>query len=121
LKGSTITGSASYLVLGQHRLHVARERGHVVQVERLEVRRSQHGEHARNRLGLGGVDAPDAGVGVGRTREVAIEHAGQLQVVDVVPLALDEADVLDPFSLATYPLQAFGALLAGHLAHSAAS
>ncbi len=40
-----------HLFLGQHRLHVAGKRRHVVQVERLEVGRGQHREHARDGLG----------------------------------------------------------------------
>ena len=112
-----------HLLLGQHRLDVAGERRHVMQVERLEVGRGQHREYARDRLGLGGVDRLDAGVAVRRTVEVSVKHSRQLQVVDVVALALDEADILDPLALAAHSLQAFRALLAGrrHLVHSAAS
>ena len=99
-----------HLLLGQHRLHVAGERRHVVEAERLQVGGGQHGEHAGQRGRLGGVDLLDAGVGVGRADEVAVDHAGQLQIVDVVALALGEADVLDALALAAEALQLLGAL-----------
>ncbi len=54
-----------HLILGEHRLHVAGQRRHVMQAERLEVGRRQHRQHARHRLGLGGVDLLDAGVAMG--------------------------------------------------------
>jgi hypothetical protein len=112
-----------HLLLGQHRGYVARERGHVVQAERLEVGRGQNREHARHRLGLGRVDFLDTGMGVRRAREVAIQHAGQLQVVDIVAFALNETDVLDALALAADALELFGPFGGGggHVVHSAAS
>ena len=73
--------------------------------------------------GLGGVDVLDARMRVRRAVEVAIQHAGQLQVVDVVALALDEADVLDALAPAAHAFQFLGALGGGggHVVHSAAS
>ena len=60
---------------------------------------------------------------VRRAVEVAVDHAGQLEVVDIAALALDEADVLDALALAAHALQLLGALGAGrrHVVHSAAS
>ena len=112
-----------HLLLRQHRLHVAGERRHVVQAERLQVGGGQHRHHARHRLRLGGVDLLDPRMAVGRADEVAVDHAGQLQVVDIVALALDEADVLDALALAAHALELLGAFGGGggHVVHSAAS
>ena len=59
----------------------------------------------------------------GERDEVAVQHARQLQVVDVVAFALDEADVLDALALAAHALELFGALGGGggRVGHSAAS
>ena len=94
-----------HLVVGEHHLHVAGERRHVGEVDGLQRFGREHGEDAGHRGGLGRVDLLDAGVGVRRAGEVAVEHAGQLQVVDVVALALDEADVLDALALAAHALE----------------
>ena len=102
-----------HLLVGEHGLHVAGERRHVVEAERLQVGGGEHGEHAGERLAPCCVDRLDPGVGVGRADEVAVEHAGQLQVVDVVALALDEADVLDALALAAEALELLGALGGG--------
>ena len=112
-----------HLLLGEHGLHVAGERRHVVQVERLQIGCGEHREHARNRLGLTGVDVLDARVRVRRPCEVAVEHARQFQVVDVIAFALDEADILDALALAAHSLELFGALGGGggRVGHSAAS
>jgi len=113
-----------HLLLGEHRLHVAGERRHVVQIEGFEIRRGEHRDDAGQRLGLGGVDLPDAGVAVGRAHEVAVQQAERLHVVHVVALALDEADILDALALAAHALEAVGALGGGRrgdLVHSAAS
>ncbi len=41
-----------HLALGEHCLHVARERRHVVQVQGLQVLGREHRPHARQRLGF---------------------------------------------------------------------
>src|SRR6202035_6108390 len=89
----------------------------------LERLGGDHRDTARHGGCLGGVDLLDAGVRMRRTHEVAIQHAGQLEVVDVVALALDEADVLDALASAAHALQLLGALGrgGGHVVHSAAS
>ena len=112
-----------HLLLGQHRRHVAGQGRHVVQAERLQVGGRQHGQHARQRLRLRGIDLLDPRMAVGRAREVAIDHARQFQVVDIVALALDEADVLDALALAAHALELLGALFLRrcHVVHSAAS
>jgi hypothetical protein len=48
---------------------------------------------------------------VWRARQIAIEHARQLDVVDVIALALNKTDILDALSLATHAFEfgcAFG-------------
>ena len=114
-----------HLAVGEHRLHVARERRHVVQVQGLQVLGREHRAHARQRLGLRGVDRLDARVAVLAAHEVAEQHARQLQVVDVVAFALDEADVLLALAGAADAAQRRLALFLGHGGdlghHSAAS
>ena len=104
-----------HLIFGKHRRYIARERRHVVQAQRLEIGRRQHRQHAGDGLGLRRVDLLDAGMGMRGTVEVAVQHAGQLHVVDVIALALNEADVLDALSLAAHALQTFGALFGGRV------
>ena len=103
-----------HLAVGEHRLDVARERRHVVQVEGLQVLGREHGAHARERLGLRDIDRPDARVAVLAAHEVAEQHARQLQIVDVVALALDEADVLLALAGAADAAQRRLALFLGH-------
>ncbi len=113
-----------HLAVGQHHLLVAGQRRHPVQVQRLEVLRRQHGQHAGQGEGGRGVDRGDAGMGVGAAHEVAEQHAGQLDVVDIVALALREPDVLDALARAAEALQLLDPVLAGrrgHVVHSAAS
>ena len=97
------------LVLGQHRLDVARQRRHVMQTERFQVGGGQDGEDAGQRLGAAGVDAADAGMGVRRADEIAEDHARQFQVVDIIAPPLREANVLDAFAFAAETFEFFGA------------
>ena len=76
------------LAVGEHHLDVAGEGRHPGEIDALEVLGGQHREDARHGLGLGGVDLDDAGVGVARAMEVAVQHARQLDVVDVIAFAL---------------------------------
>ena len=114
-----------HLAVGQHHLHVAGERRHVVQVQGLQVLGGQHRMHAGQRLGLRDVDRLDPCMAVLAAGEVAEQHARQLQVVDVVALALDEADVLLALARAADAAQRRLALFLGHGGglghHSAAS
>ena len=112
-----------HLLFGQHRLHVAGQRRHVVQRERLQFGGGQHREDARDLHRLGDVDRLDARMGVRRAHEVAVERPRQLEVVDIIALALDEADVLDAFALAAEALELFGAFFGcgRDRVHSAAS
>src|SRR5262249_44664867 len=109
--------------VGEHHLHITGERRHPRKVHGLERFGCQHCDDAGYRGGLGGVDLLDSGMAVGGAREIAVEHAGQPKVVDVIALALNETNVLDTLSLATHALQGFGALRGGGglVVHSAAS
>ena len=83
-----------HLAVGQHRGDVAGQRRHPVELQRLQVFRGQHGVHAGNRQRCLLVDPLDARMGQRRPHDVHVQHAGHLDVVDVVSLALDEAGVL---------------------------
>ena len=62
-------------------------------------------------------------MGMRRAHEIAVQHARQLQVVDVVALALGEADVLDPLALAAHAFEGGFTLFprGSQVVHSAAS
>src|SRR5258708_29160030 len=62
-------------------------------------------------------------MGVRRTDKIAVQHARQFQIVDVIALALGEADVLDPLALAAHAFECGGALFprGSEVLHSAAS
>ncbi len=112
------------LAVGEHHLDVAGERRHPGEIDALEVLGGQHREHAGHGLGLRGVDLHDPGVSMARAMEVAVQHPRQLDVVDVIALALGEAHVLDALALAAHALEFFGALERsgkGGVVHSAAS
>ena len=111
------------LLFREHGLHVSRERRHVMQRERFQILGRQHGEHAGDLHRLGDVDRPDPRMGVRRPHKIAIERPRQLEVVDVIALALDEADIFDPLALAAEALQLFGAFFRRRRdrVHSAAS
>ena len=112
-----------HFAVGQHHLHVAGQRRHPGEVDGFQHLGGQHRDDAGHRRGFRGVDLLDAGVGVRRAHQVAVEHAGQFQIVDVIALALGEADVLDALSLAAHAFELFGAFGGGggHVVHSAAS
>ena len=112
-----------HFAVGQHHLHVAGKRRHPGEVHGLERLGGNHRDDAGHRRGLRGIDLLDAGVSVRRAIEVAVKHAGQLQVVDVIALALDETDVLDALSFAAHAFEFDGAFGGGggHVVHSAAS
>ena len=109
--------------MGQHRLNIAGKRRHVVQVERDQVFRGQDGNDARDRQGRLLVDRLDAGVAVGAAHEVAEQHAGQFDVIDIMPLALGETRVLDTLAGTAKALKLLGTFAGGWCldVHSAAS
>ena len=84
-----------HLLVGQYRLHVAGQCRHAMQLERLQIGGGQHRLDARQLERCLLVDRFDAGVAIGRADEIAEQHAGQFEIVDIIALALGEADVLD--------------------------
>ena len=82
------------LVAGEHGLGVVGDRRHPREPERLEVLGGDHGGDARVRERRGGVDREDLRVGVRAAQDHAVHHPGQADVVEVGPLAADEARVL---------------------------
>ena len=79
--------------------------------------------HAGQCRGLADVDLLDPRMAVGRAHEIAVQHAGQFQVVDIVALALDEAGVFGAAAGKAHALEGGLALGAGRdgRVHSAAS
>ena len=82
------------LVARQHGLGVVGDRRHPRQAERLEVLGGDDRGDVRVRQRPGGVDRDDLRVGVRAAQQRAVDHARQLDVVEVVALAADEARVL---------------------------
>ena len=83
-----------HFFVGQNGLAVACECRHPVQVQRLQVVCRQHRDHSGHRLGRLGIDRLYSGVRIGAAHEIPEHLARQLDVIDVVAPALDEADVL---------------------------
>jgi len=92
-------------LVGEHRLDIARERGHPVQLERLEIVRRQHRVHARVGESARLVDFQYPRMRVWAAHHRAEQHAGHLDVVDIGALALDEARILTAFARAAHTLQ----------------
>ena len=111
------------LAVGEHHLHVTGKRRHPGEIDGLQRLGGYHRDDAGHCRGFRGVDLLDAGVSVRRTVEVAVQHARQLQVIDVVAFALHEANVFDALSLAAHAFEFFGAFGGGGGlgVHSAAS
>ena len=91
------------LVGGEHRLGVVRQGWHPGEVvteqararDALEILASQYGNDTGQGQGRRGIDGLDAGVRPGAAQDGTVEHAGEIDVVDVVALAPDEALILD--------------------------
>ena len=109
--------------VGQNHLFVARKGRHPVKVKRREISRRQNSNHTVYRHRLGRIDGFDPRVSIGRTDEIAVQHAGQFHVIDVVAFALGETSVLNPLARATHPLEICGTLylIFVQVFHSAAS
>jgi len=94
------------LVARQHRLRVVGDRRHPGQPEGFEVLGGDHGGDVGLREGARGVDRNDLGVGEGAPQDCSVEHARELDVVQVGALPADEARIL----LALEPAEADGAI-----------
>ena len=81
-------------VHGEHHLHVAGEGRHPVELVALEVLAGHDRGDARDLERLRRVDRLDPRVGVRRADDVEPQLARQVDVLDVLALALDEARVL---------------------------
>jgi hypothetical protein len=101
----------AHLVAGQHGLGVVGDRRHPGQAERLEVLGGDDRRDVGVRERLRRVDRDDLGVGIRAAEQRAVDHARQLDVVQVVALAADEARVL----LALQAAEADGSLGRGVL------
>ena len=82
------------LVAGQHGLGVVGDRRHPGEPEGLEVLGGDDPEDLGVLERLRGVDREDLGVRVGAPQDRAVEHPRQHDVVEIGPLAADEARVL---------------------------
>ena len=96
-----------HLVGGQHRLHVVGQGRHPGQPLLGQVRTGDDRLHLRVRQRGAGVDADDPGVRQRRAQDREVQHALQLDVVDVLAHAADEPGVL----LAEHPAVAHGVLV----------
>ena len=112
-----------HFVAGQHGLHVASEGGHEIELQGFQIGRGQHRLHPRQLERRLLVDRFDAGMAIGRADEIAEQHAREFQIVDVIPLALGEADILDALALGAETFELLGSRFARFEigAHSAAS
>ena len=79
--------------IGQHGGYVTGQGGHPVQLERFEVFSRQHGNDAGYFQRFFFVDAQNARMGHGRAHDVHVQHFGQLDVINIVALALDKARI----------------------------
>src|ERR1700730_6479588 len=94
-----------------------------MQLERLQVVGGEHGFDTGQLERRVFVDRFDPGVTVRRPDEITEQHPRQLEIIDVVALALREANVLDALAPGPKTLEFLGARLSGFEfgAHSAAS
>ena len=84
----------SHLVRGQHRDDVVREGRDPRQVQRLQQGAGDHGLDLRMRFRGRGVDRHDPRVCVRAAQHGPVQHAGQLDVVDIGAAAAEETRVL---------------------------
>ena len=86
----------AHLVGGQHRLGVVGQRRHPREVALGHHLAGEHQPDAGDLPGLRRVDGLDAGVRQRAAQDLHVQHAGQVDVVDVVAAAAHEPGVLDP-------------------------
>ena len=103
----------AHLVGGQHGLGVAGQGRHPGQVVLGQQLAGDHRHHPGQGGGGRGVDRVDPGVGHRAAQDRHVQHPGQVDVVDVVAPALEEAVVLLALDAPAQP--ALGRVLFGHL------
>ena len=86
----------AHLVGGEHGLGVVGERRHPGEVALGHHLAGEHQPDARDLPGLRRVDGDDAGVRQRAAQDLHVQHAGQVDVVDVVAATAHEPRVLDP-------------------------
>ena len=82
---------------------VAHQCRHPGQAVLVQVLAGDHGEHAGHFERAVGVDPRDPRVGIGAAHDVEVEHPRQLDVVDVIALAVDEARVFLALEVVAQP------------------
>ena len=92
-----------HLVGDEHRLRVPRKRRHPRQVVLCHQLAGDDRDHALERLRRRGVDPVQLRVGVRAAQDRHVQHPGQMDVVDVVAGAADEAVVLHAPDAVTDP------------------
>ncbi len=97
-------------ILRQHLLHdgiadrrVRDEERHRLAQRLRQVGMREDGVNARQGARGGCVDAPDARMRERASHEGGLQHAGQVQVIDEAPFALEERRVLQPRDPAADP------------------
>ena len=83
-----------HAVWGNVVLHAAGREGARERVDRIaQIGAGDHVDHAGEGPRRGSVDVVDAGVGVGAAQDGHVRHAGELDVVEVLAVACDQARV----------------------------
>jgi hypothetical protein len=98
-----------HLFVGQNGCDIASQRRHPMQLQWLEVIGRQHGDDAGHLQRLGLVDLLDATMGNGAADDVHVQHAGHLDVVDVIAFALDETGIFLAQAAVAHALEGCGA------------
>ena len=112
-----------HFAIRKHHLLVTRQRRHPVQAQRLQICRRQHGQHAGNFQRRRRINAFDPGMRIRRAHKVAKDHSVELDIIDVVALALGETRILNPLARAAHAFEVRDAIFAvfHFVFHSAAS
>ena len=87
----------------EHHLRIRHQGRHPVQLVLLERGPRDHGQNARHLQRFLGVDRFDLRVRVGAAHDIHVEHAGQLDVVDVVALTAQEPRILLALDRVAHP------------------
>ena len=105
---------------GQHHLLVIGQSGHPGKIGLGEILTSDDGEYSRKLLRIFCVDALNASVRIGAAHHLPVDHTGQMDVIHIVALALDEPQVFLALHGVAHAAH-FGRSLKDHFATSAIS